>query len=80
MSKISRVFRSVTSMLGMGGQSINIPKPEIPAAPAPVARSTAGANVVLGTSMTDTTRTSGQGTARRRVDPLGSLGLGGLSL
>lgn len=79
MSKIKKVFKSITSMLGLGAPDINIPKAEVPAAPAPVARTSTDADIVLGTPV-DSTRTSGQGGTKKKVDPLGSLGLGGLSL
>jgi len=76
MSKFKKILGSVTSMLGLGAP--DMPTPAIPAAPAPVPRDNAGANVVIGTS--DPTRASGSGTAKKRLDPLGSLGLGGLSI
>lgn len=56
-----------------------IPKAQIPATPAGVPQTTAGANIVIGTP-TDTTRVSGSGTSKKKVDPLGLLGLGGLSI
>ena len=56
-----------------------MPEAVIPATPAAVPQTNAGANIVLGTPV-DTSRVSGSGTAKKKVDPLGFLSLGGLSI
>lgn len=80
MSKISKLVGSVTKLLGLSAPKMPaIPKAEIPATPAAVPQTNAGANIVLGTPI-DTSRVSGTGTNKKKVDPLGLLGLGGLSI
>lgn len=77
MSIIKQLFKSVTSLLGMGAPKM--PEAKVPAAPAPTRRTDTGASVVIG-SQSANARVSGSGTPQpRKVDVLGSLGLGGLN-
>ena len=76
MSILKGLIQSVTSLLGLGAPKI--PTPAIPAAPAPTRRTDTGAIVNIG-SPNANARVSGGAPAPRRVDVLGSLGLGGLN-
>lgn len=79
MSFVKKAFKSVTGLLGLSAPKVHIPDPVIPAAPAPTARTDAGASISIG-STSDNSRVSGGGVTKRKVDPLGGLGLGGLNI
>lgn len=78
MSKFKGLIGMVSSLF-KAPKIPTLPKAEIPATPAAVPQTNAGANIVLGTPV-DTSRVSGSGTAKKKIDPLGFLGLGGLSI
>lgn len=85
MSKIKKVFKAVSGLLGMSAPkapTINIPAAELPVPPAPTAITDTGANVAIGAgSDVKNQRVSGRSVARRansgNVDILAGLGQGG---
>ena len=80
MSKVKKVFKSVTNLLGLGTPAMpDMPVPETPAAAAPMAKADAGAIVNIGSSRNDQ-RLSGGGAQSigRQQDIFSGLGLGGL--
>lgn len=80
MSKIKKVFKSVTSILGLSAPDVKIPEAVVPAAPAPTTRTDTGAQINLGSSAIADQRVSGGGNSSigTQVDVLGGLSLGGL--
>lgn len=82
MSKVKKMLKTVTKLLGLAPpKAPPLPKPVVPAAPAPTRREDTGAIVQIGSGAGDQ-RVSGGGTASigRKVDILGGLGLGGLNI
>ena len=75
MSKFKGIVGLVSSLF----KSPDVPKMPKAVVPPTAPHANAGANIVLGTPM-DTTRVSGSGSSTKKVDPLGFLGLGGLSI
>lgn len=84
MSKIGSIIGSVGSLLGMGAPKVPAPpKAEVPAAPAPMTRTSTGAAVVVGSDAVKNQRVSGsrKGSTVRNKDPIGGLGASsGLSI
>ena len=85
MSKFSKIFSSISSLLGMKPQKApDLPEAKIPAVPAPSRRTDTGANVVVGADAAKNKRVSGRksssGTSSSGGDILGGLGGGGLSI
>lgn len=88
MSKVGKIFKTVTNFLGLTGDApkINIPEAEIPPIPAPNAITDTGASLVTGSETIGNQRVSGRSQARRRrtgtpqADILGGLGSAGLRI
>ena len=87
MGFFSSIFKSVTKLLGLSAPkapAITIPKPAVPAAPAPTTRTDTGAIISIGTTVANKDqRVSGGGrrtSGRSAGDILGGLGRGGLSI
>ena len=85
MSKFKKVFKSISSILGLSPpKAPPLPKVEIPATPAPNRREDTGAKIVVGADAAKNKRVSGRssgtGGTRSSGDVLGGLGRGGLSI
>jgi hypothetical protein len=81
MSKFKKVFKSVSSVLGLSPpKAPPLPKVQIPATPAPSRRVDTGATIVVGSDAGKNKRVSGRGSgssSRGGGDILGGLGRGG---
>lgn len=83
MSKFKAVTKMIGGLLGGNAPKINIPKPEVPAAPAPTNPFDTGASIAVGVDQTKNGRVSS--TTRKKkgttsVDILGGLGLGNIGI
>lgn len=74
MSKFSKIFSSVTSLLGLSPKVPSLPTPEIAAAPAPTQNNDTGATIVIGNDAVSGDRISGSNKKRKVGDVLGGLG------
>lgn len=84
MSKVSKIVKSVSSILGFGKpKTPELPTPAVPAPPAPNAITDTGADVALGgDGDVKNQRVSGRSIKRSGTgaDPLGGLGKSGLNI
>jgi len=80
MSKFKKILRSVTDFIGLTtpkSAAVNIPTPEVPAAPAPTRREDTGASIIVGSDAVKNQRVSGtRRNSSRSGDTIGGLGRG----
>lgn len=73
---MSKIGKALSFLTGGKAPKIEIPAPEVPAAPAPTRRTDTGSTITLGTDAVKNQRVSGRGTTTgsKAVDILAGLG------